>query len=919
MRVASLAVVCLLAFTSASPSIALARKPAHPIKVTSVEGVTEYTLANGLRVLTFPDPTKETVTLNVVYLVGSRHEGYGETGMAHLLEHLLFKGSPRHPNVNAEMNARGAHNNASTWWDRTHYYETFPATDANLEWAIDFEADRMTGAFLKKADLDSEMTVVRNEFENGENDPSGILMERVLSTAFLWHNYGKSTIGARSDIENVPIERLRGFYERFYQPDNAVVFLTGRFDESAALSLIQQRFGRLPRPERTLWTTWTRDPAQDGERNVTLRRVGEVPSIGAVWHVPSASHPDYAAVEVLSYVLGDTPSGRLHKGLVETKVAVEAGAFSFALSEPSVLYVYAVAPKGTTDVARVRDEAVRIAESFASAPPTQEEVERAIADRMKNVELTLLDSDRTGRALAEWIAAGDWRLFFLNRDRVRAVKPADVQRVARTYLVANNRTTGVFLPTKDAARVEVPEAPAVESLVAKYSGGKAIAPGEAFDPDPAKIDARTKRVKLSNGAVLALLPKKTRGETVQVQVSLHLGERNALEGRAVAGGLAGSMLMRGSARHSRQQIWDEIDRLQIRLSVDATWNNAWATIECKKSQLDAALALAAELLREPAFSAKELELLKEEEIASLEESKNDPEALAMNALYRHIDTHPAEDPRYVMTPDEQIAAMRKVTVKDLESFHRDFFGASAAEIAFVGDFDPAWAEKRTQELFGDWKAKVPYQRIPSSIANVPALDRTVEAKDKAGASLWSAMKIEMQEDDPDWPALLLGNYLLGATEDARLWTRIREKDGLSYGVRSWVSAGAFDRVGEFGAYGIFAPENTAKFEAALKEEIAKALADGFSAEEIARAKKGWLESARLARARDASLATTLNWHSHTGRTMAWQAALEKRVAALTAADIRAALRKHVDPAKLSVVRAGDYSKSGGGGTPPAHH
>ncbi|NNG17418.1 MAG: insulinase family protein, partial [Gemmatimonadales bacterium] len=170
----------------------------------TVEGITEHTLPNGLQVLLFPDASKPTATVNITYFVGSRHEAYGETGMAHLLEHLLFKGSTKHPDIPQELTEHGSRPNGTTWYDRTNYFETFSATDENLEWALDLEADRMVNSFISVDDLESEMTVVRNEFEMGENSPFGVLMERTFSTAFLWHNYGQSTIGARSDIENVP-------------------------------------------------------------------------------------------------------------------------------------------------------------------------------------------------------------------------------------------------------------------------------------------------------------------------------------------------------------------------------------------------------------------------------------------------------------------------------------------------------------------------------------------------------------------------------------------------------------------------------------------------------------------------------------------------------------------------------------------
>ncbi len=216
-----LSIVALFVFTQAAYMQA-PKLPEGITQLASVEGITEYLLEdNGLRILLFPDASKPTITVNVTYLVGSRHEAYGETGMAHLLEHLVFKGTPNHPNIPQELTEHGARPNGTTWYDRTNYFETFSATEENLRWALDMEADRMVNSFIAAKDLESEMTVVRNEFERGENSPSRVLQERVLSTAYLWHNYGKSTIGARADLENVPIERLQAFYRRNFQPDNA--------------------------------------------------------------------------------------------------------------------------------------------------------------------------------------------------------------------------------------------------------------------------------------------------------------------------------------------------------------------------------------------------------------------------------------------------------------------------------------------------------------------------------------------------------------------------------------------------------------------------------------------------------------------------------------------------------------------------
>lgn len=315
-----------------------------PVKITSVEGITEYQLANGLRVLLFPDITKETITVNITYLVGSKHENYGETGMAHLLEHLVFKGTPRHPNIPQELTERGARPNGTTWTDRTNYFETFRATEENLRWALDLEADRMVNSFIAKKDLDSEMTVVRNEFEAGENIPWNVIRQRILSAAFEWHNYGKTTIGARSDIENVPIDRLQNFYRTYYQPDNAVLVVAGKIDEEKTIAMVNDYFGPIPKPERVLPEFYTRDPDQDGEKSVIVRRVGDAQIVGAAFKTSALSHEDAAPLEVLSSILTDNPSGRLYKALVDTQIASYVYGNVHLWKDPGIMMAFAEVP-----------------------------------------------------------------------------------------------------------------------------------------------------------------------------------------------------------------------------------------------------------------------------------------------------------------------------------------------------------------------------------------------------------------------------------------------------------------------------------------------------------------------------------------------------------------------------------------------
>ena len=881
---------------------------AAPERVTSVEGITEYRLANGLRVLLFPDQTKQTITVNITYLVGSRHENYGETGMAHLLEHLVFKGSTRHKDIPAELAAHGARPNGTTSWDRTNYFETFAATDENLRWALDLEADRMVNSFIAQKDLDSEMTVVRNEFEMGENNPTQVLFKRVLAIAYDWHNYGKTPIGARSDIEGVPIGNLQAFYRKYYQPDNAILVVAGKIDEAATLALVNEYFGPIPRPTRELPKLHTVEPTQDGERRVILRREGDVQVAVAGYHVPAGSHPDFAPLQLLGQVLTDAPTGRLHKELVEPGKAAAVFPAALMLSEPGMFGVGAQVRQDQS-LDGVLETALKLIEQPAAKPVTDEEVERARGRILKQFELVLNNSEQIGLSLSDWMGMGDWRLMFIHRDRLRAATTADVQRVWSQYYKPANRTVGLFYPAKAEERAEIPKAPDVLALVKDYKGDAAREAGETFDATPANIEARTRRITLPNGMRMALLPKKTRGGSVRLAMSFRFGDEASLKNLGAAPSMTTAMLMRGSRKHTRQQIADELDRLKTRVNLNSWGSGQHATLETTRENLPAAIALLHEVLREPAFDPKELEQLRAEFLSGLEQQRKDPNALAFTTYSKHVQRYPRGDIRYPESVDESIADIKAVTREQLARFHADFFGAQSGQLAVIGDFDADEVQAELTRLFADWNSAKPYKRVDSQYFEVAPTQAVIETPDKAQAMFIAGMNLQLRDDDPDYPALVLGNYMLGGGfMNSRLMTRIRGKDGLSYGVGSQLSGDPFQPAGSFMAYAIHAPENGAKLHQAFNEEIARVLNEDFSKEEIEMAKSGYLQSRAVARAQDNELASYITHWDFAGRTLEWDAKFEEKIAALDAGQIRAAFRKHLDPAKLSVIKAGDFAK-----------
>ena len=467
------------------------------------------------------------------------------------------------------------------------------------------------------------MTVVRNEFEAGENSPDNVLGERMAAAAYLWHNYGHAVIGARSDIENVPIARLQAFYHKYYQPDNAVLLISGRFDEAAALGLIEHDFGVLPRPARKLIPTYTVEPTQDGERSVTLRRAGEVQLVGALYHLPPGSHADFPAIDILVTALTKVPGGRLQRALVETGKASAVYGGDEQLREAGYAYFGASLGKDLPlDAARTA--LIATLQGFAANPITDEEVDSARTKLLNEIDVAMTNPRELSIALSDFIGMGDWRLFFLYRDGLRQVKREDVQRVALEYFKTSNRTLGMFVPTPQPDRAEIPPAPDIAALVKDYKGAAAVAAGEAFDPTAANIDARTLVQQLPGGMKLALLPKKTRGGTVVARLTLRWGDEQNKTGRSAACNLASAMLMRGTREHTREQLRDAFDRLKANVSVSGNG----ASIETLRPNLPAVLRLVAEILREPAFPASEFEQLKRSALTSIDDMKSDPDALA---------------------------------------------------------------------------------------------------------------------------------------------------------------------------------------------------------------------------------------------------------------------------------------------------
>jgi len=906
-RLATTFIFTLLAIPMITDSVS-AEEPYK--KVRSVEGITEYQFENGLQLLLFPDESRPTVTVNLTIFTGSRQEGYGESGMAHLLEHMLFKGTPTHKEIPKLLQERGAQFNGTTWYDRTNYYETLPASDENLEFALHLEADRMMNSSIRGEDLASEMTVVRNEFERGENSPDRILSQRIQSAAFDWHNYGKSTIGNRSDIERVPLPKLRAFYRRHYQPDNAMLMVAGSFDEDKALEMVTKYFGSIPKPDRERDLTYTEEPAQDGERRVTLRRVGDVGIAGVGYHIPAGAHEDFAAVQVLSYLLAMEPGGRLYTDLVKTKQASSVSGYSFGLHDPGLMLMSAEVRDPDT-LEDVTDAMLESIESIGKDGATEEEVQRAKGKILQARDRELADSTRLAVSLSNWGAQGDWRLYFLYRDRVEQVTAEDVQRVAAAYLQPNNRTVGLFIPTEKPARISIPERPDVAKILKDYKGREQVAQGEKFDVDPRAIEKRTERSKLEGGLKVALLPKKTRGETVVMTLTLRYGDEKTLAGLQSAARLLPELMVRGAGGKNFLELKDSLEKQNTVLSGSGATGAASFSLQTKRENLPAAIAILKTILREADLPSEELETLRGERLAMLASVSSDPQYLANYRFRRTVQPYEAGDVRYTPTLEEQTQLYKDLKLEQLQKLYSEFLGGSVGELVIVGDFESDSIRPLLADLVSGWESKQPYEHIESRLfKDIKTGVQRINTPDKENAIYFGGNMLPMQDTDPDYPALLIGNFVLGGGAlSSRLGDRVRQQEGLSYSVSSHLLPDSVDPVARWILFAISNPTNSPKLIDVIAEELELLVKDGITEKELEAAKKGYLQRRSVARTNDGTLAGRLSSTLHADRTMLHYAELEDNINALTVKDVNEALKKYLNPKEMVTIVAGDFAKA----------
>ena len=880
--------------------------------VKQVEDIKEYKLSNGLQVLLLPDASQNNLVVNIVYKVGSKHEGYGEKGMAHLLEHMLFKSTKNLGDIKKMLSDKGGAANGTTYYDRTNYYEVFPSTDENLSWALEMEADRMINATLLQEDLDKEFSVVRNEFEIGENDPTSVLMERTINTAYLWHNYGLSTIGSKEDIERVKTPQLRRFYEKYYQPDNAVLVVAGKFDEAKAIGFIEQYFSVIPKPTRVLDEILTVEPAQDGEKYIEVKRNGDSKHIQMAYHTASYADKDFAALEALEHILNNDPSGYLHQALVETQKVSSLWAYSPTVRDASFMLFNFDVPNDKDQVKTLAEIKAEVAK-IGDINYTQEDLDRAKTSLLKDIESLQNNTIGTAINLTEIIGSGDYRLGYLHRDNVENLTVEDIKRVAKKYFKDNNRTVGLFIPTKDEVRVKPAEFlnTDINTLVKDYTGKEKSQDIREFAPTIANLEQNYTSGQLSNGLKYGIIDKDLKGEKVNISISIPVGNQKDLHNKQYIGSLAASMLTAGTKTLSKQEIKDKLDLLKSSVSIRFAGQNIMISVSSYRNTIKETMDILNDVLKNPVFPESELTKIKLEYTTYLEGNLNDPQTVAFNKLSQMTSNEAKGSIFYSSSTQEDIDGFKAVTIPEIKDFYNKFFGANNGVATVIGIQDQAEAKGLLEHVLGNWNNQTKFERAYPTFFATKQGKEIIQTPDKENAAAVGSLNFQMNRTNPDYAALTFANEVMGGGfMTARIPQRLREKEGISYGAGTSLSI-PYDVKNDNSSWMIYAflnPTKRTEVETAINDEFAKLVANGITEDELKANKTSWKNARQTNLGSDNYLLSLSNMRLMYDTPFSDFDKLNAEIDKLTVKQVNAAIKKYLQPSKFTTIYVGDFTK-----------
>jgi len=906
----ALTTTCTFALCSA-----LSALPEGIEHVQTLDGIQEYKLSdNGLRVLLMPNEGLPVATVMVTYEVGARNEVAGTTGATHILEHMMFKGTDRFNSSDASdyssvMERIGARSNATTYFDRTNYYATLPRE--YVSHAIELEADRMRNLRIRAEDLASEMTVVRNEYERGENNPVSTLIKEVYASAFIAHPYSHPTIGWRSDIESTSPEKLRAFYNDFYWPENAVLTVIGGFDIDATLESVKQFYGEIPKAPKPIPTVGTTEPKQLGPRRLIIERTGQVGVVMTGFKAPEGAHEDWAALTLIEQILGADKTGRLYRALEDQGKASATFAFAPQLRDPGLFILAAYL---TPDATHEETEAIILDEikKLISGGVTEDELARAKAVIQANTVYGRDGPFAIASQINEAIAMGDWTTYVNQPKAIQTVTAAHIKRVAAKYFVRNSSTTGWFVPQQSATVAQLKNStpygpnyfrdPAI--FGPEHNSAETPATGIGTTNEQL-VDFSSQMQHATVGGIELIAIDMPIDDVVSFVGSFAAGETLSPADAPTLAGLTASMLDKGTKHNDRFVIAERLDTLGANISFNANAHSLQFSGKFLREDAGAIMGLLAEQLREPAFDAEVLENLKSRQSAGLLQAIDNPDYRADAQIARLL--YPKNHPNYSDKIDVLLEDLKHTSVEDIAQFHADHYGPKSMRLVFAGDIDFEQLTAAVEFAFDGWTGGIDYpSEHPAQLDNSQQ-DERIYITDKTSVAVRYAQNTGLQRTDDDYIPFMLGNYILGGSFNSHLMQEVRKKQGLTYSIRS-THSGDILTPGNWSLSASFSPAMLEQGLEATEAVFTDWYEQGISDDEARRAIETLSGSYLVGLSTTGSVAGQVLSFMQRGLPAEYIDEYPKRLQATTAEQVNLTIQKHLDPKLNTLVIAGSLDE-----------
>lgn len=860
-------------------------------------GISSYRLSNGFKIILIPFPSASNTRVELLVKSGSKFEGYGETGMAHLLEHMLFKGAGQRQNIKDDLTKLGASYNGTTTSDRTNYFETVDPDPKKIDELIRLEADRFIRARFTAKDLATEMTVVRNELENSEREPTQLVMSALARNSFNWHGYARSTIGARSDIEATTFQALQAFHRKHYRPDNAALIISGSFDQGRVLALASALFDVAKNPSLAKPANHTVDTPQAVTNRSELYLSKATTLVASAWKLPSLKQRDVHALDLAAAALCDPDWGSLRKELVlEKKLALSASCSASAEADYSRLVAFARAGQ-SANAEEISIALNKHIEEAAARGVTQEQLERARLSELNAFERALDSHEVIANFVSDFEVAGDWRLFLWTRDVVKSVTLDEANQALKKWVVPTNRAEVLLRHADALPPLEFPKPTDGKTLVEGQRWPSLFTSADAPPKSLLELSTATKRFALDGPrAQAALITRKSQGDKVWLMMENDYGTPASLVHRKTACDAASALMKFGGHGIDRDALASRMEKLQ------ATWslNLSGISLEVPRQNLEEAFKTLFAVWINPELPVFEFERYKSAQIAAYEAAMRNPIRVADNKVRLRFDNYPDGHWSKPRSFEALIDEAKKLSYPDVQRCSNDFAHLAQTRMGVVGNVDveavkALWAKTGATALVKKTFERVPSPSAPSAVEVTPI---QVAMSDTSNAKVMGTAVLAINRKSPDFPALQLAVNAMGGNSSSLIWRQLRETEGLAYSAGMFIATSSFDDRSTVQLFATSSSGNAEKALASLQSVLAKVLAEGFSPAQIKQAKDAWKEKRKTFLGVERGFASTLTDSLYDGYDFSEMAMFDDKISAVDHAQASRVIRQYIKPSSL---------------------